>query len=184
MQTNILSFCVSGQKRCGGERADLLRQEKLDRQRASCERLGLEFPLRRAVLRGPGRPSIATSYKLAVEDAISNDTLPDSVTDLVPPRWWQKGRPLEATVEEAEAFLLLSTSRRRRDPAGADTPPHAQASPPSAEAKSRPRREYKAVPRELQLWFLEYARLQHELFGWQFVTSLRHARQLCPENRV
>ena len=123
MQSNILSFCVSAGLPHDGERAELLRQEKLDRQWACCERLGLEWPLRRTVLQGSGRPSFAISYKLAVEDAIIKDALPDSVTDLVPPRWWQKGRPLEATVEEAEAFLLAGPSRKRHGTAGADAPP-------------------------------------------------------------
>ena len=102
MQSPIKAFCVAAEPPVTDERAGIRRLERMERQQEACSRLELTFPLRRMQLRGSGRPSIAKLYQQAVEEAILNDELPVSVTSLHPPIWWEKGRPLEADVEEME----------------------------------------------------------------------------------
>ena len=183
-QPSIMAFCVNARGSKNAQRAETLRTERMDRQREACQRLDLAFPLRRTILKGSGRPSREKNYKLVVEEAILNDALPDSVTSLVPPPWWQKGRPLEATVEEAEAFLQGTTRRQQRrkstevqiaEPAASseDVVENVEdvAGGEGVEEVVKARREYKPVPPEVKLWFLEYVRMQRQLFKWDMVRS-------------
>ena len=186
-----MAFCVNARGSKNAERAETLRTERMNRQREACERLRLAFPLRRTMLRGSGRPSREKSYKMVVEEAILNDALPDSVTSLVPPPWWQKGRPLDATIEEAEAFLQ-ETMRRQQSRKSTQV----QVAEPAASSEDvmeivedvmeivedvaggegveevvKKPRESKPVPKEVKLWFLEYVIMQQKLFKWDMVRS-------------
>ena len=126
-----------------------------------------------------------------------NDELPDSVISLDPPGWWQKGRSLEASAEEVQTFLQQMPGRRKSveaaeavEPAGAAAAAEPMVQDDGAEsgggassggADPRPKKTYKKIPPEVKLWFMDYRRMQKDLYGWDPARSLRQAKLVCPE---
>jgi DDE superfamily endonuclease len=166
---------------------------------ADAARLGLPWPMPRAK-KTPGRPSREQLYREALYACIRAGTLPPDLRTAQLPLTWQKGKPIlgEAARLEAELVQMSDVPTPAQEGSGAGVggpePQTSTPSEPSAAASSVACSSGSAVPAcppakrkkvtvdpEVKIWFLQFAQLQAQRYGWPMQQSLRHAQFLAPE---